>query len=313
MVPRGSAFSFNVSKEFGFVDGQTHSIDIYIETANITVDSNPKQLSPGTGELVDFAATQTNSSRTYAAGNSSIYAIMACDNSEVGNFYFQEDCNRLMFFNNDSKFIGSASYLWMLRSSILSDNSTSSLTLYESYIADLYAQVFFYSPKNVDFNFDKYSVGWQNESVFLNVTDRFAAEIRFAKLNPNYQKCIQYVSFRDKNNSRLYVYSGVQEILNTDNMPTDNLVYVIYPNETIALPINYPLTESIYTFVAVNGSVDYRIDNNFTASFDSSSSPSVFTTHSTKIESTTKFSSTNSSSFMLFIVIYLVKTLHDTF
>ena len=34
MVPRGSAFSFNVSKEFGFVDGQTHSIDIYIETAN---------------------------------------------------------------------------------------------------------------------------------------------------------------------------------------------------------------------------------------------------------------------------------------
>ena len=31
----------------------------------------------------------------------------------------------------------------------------------------------------------------------------------------------------DKNNSRLYVYSGVQEILNTDNMPTDNLVYVI--------------------------------------------------------------------------------------
>ena len=34
MVPRGSAFSFNVSKEIGFVDGQTHSIDIYIETAN---------------------------------------------------------------------------------------------------------------------------------------------------------------------------------------------------------------------------------------------------------------------------------------
>ena len=34
MVPRGSAFSFNVSKEIDFVDGQTHFIDIYIETAN---------------------------------------------------------------------------------------------------------------------------------------------------------------------------------------------------------------------------------------------------------------------------------------
>ncbi|PAV85987.1 hypothetical protein WR25_26547 [Diploscapter pachys] len=301
MVPRGSAFSFNVSYEFPYVTGIISSIDVYLETVKIDVNPNPQKLSPGAEEIVDFTGLQTNNSKTFAAEIHPIYAILACDNSEIGNLYYQEDCNRLMIFN-DRKFIGSGTLYNGMNANILFGNMTT-LTLYESYVPELYAQVYFYSPKNVGFTFDQYRAGCQNEAVTLNSTEQYA-EIRFTKLNPNSQKFIQDAKFNGKNNTRLYVYSGIREILNTNDMPSDNLVYVIYSNATFFVSSDHFLPEKVYTFVAVNGSVSYRIGDLYKRTTRASTKPAPTTI-------TPKFGGTRSFNVIFFFITYLMKRLFE--
>ncbi|PAV82368.1 hypothetical protein WR25_07066, partial [Diploscapter pachys] len=248
-----------------------------------TQNSSVVQLAPGTGQLYDLAQTPANTTMTFSVANgnpnSRLLAFLSCDDSRVAPFQYDFDnsrsdfCCRIMFFDKDNDYKGC---LMNLLNANKDPNKglhfpiigykvpLTSLTVYQAYYPQLFAQIYFHVPQ-IDIDLiSQYSVATNSFSSYLEVMDRwgeaytadiipYAVEIRFVKLEENNRKCLSYVNMN--RTAKLLVYEGFAEIKGYD-LPKANLIATITENGKVN---NVELTSPLYTFVAIEGDVYYEI------------------------------------------------------
>ncbi|PAV85988.1 hypothetical protein WR25_26548 [Diploscapter pachys] len=211
------------------------------------------QIDPGKGYFWDLS--QQNTTVAFFSPNN-LVVFFACDPYATDSFDMQE-CDRYHFYKNNKQFLGYGEYMAKVYGGKVPVGD-SRASVFSYYKQNLYANIYVHSMQNEDLKFDNYTVKSTEMTSSLDGNGGFAAEIRFPKTNPNYQKYFKSFELQGGTDARFYIYYDLPEITNSTDMPQSNITLFVDSQNATSL-VNYSLTEPFYTFVAVGGIANFEL------------------------------------------------------
>ncbi|PAV56908.1 hypothetical protein WR25_15753 [Diploscapter pachys] len=198
----------------------------------------------------------------------------------------------MLFNKNTSKLIDSGYPIYEMENGVVTIDNTAEIILYYAFKPEYEAVVLVYAPV-IGMKIHNYKGASTQEVVHLNGTDEFKAQVILR--NTKVSTWISKIDYFEYNDTLIYIYNGVKEIIYTDVLPEDGLELII-SKENSSNAIGYKLVNPVYTFVITRGYVIVIFAN----SDDPSSTAKPTTPHSVPTtaqaaSTTTIFESTTSA------------------